>query len=327
MRRTLRTLTGLGLAGLFLWLLLRHVDSAEVLRILGAARADWTALAIVAFFCGYACRIERWRLMLGHDNPSLRWRQCAGPLLASVAANNVLPFRLGDLLRGFGFNERLAITATTSLTTLFQERLLDLLVILFILGVSPVALGVDVSRLVGAGAALFLACAGLILVVLLCPGMMGPFAGALVRLVSRWHPRLGQRIAREAGQVLAILSRSAHPGLIARLLTWSLLAWLIEGGVFLCCALALPAITEPAAAWLALPLGTLATVLPGTPGYVGTFDYFTAWAFESLGNSSAASATYAFFVHAVLWGPVTLAGGSYLIARPVGADVWHRGNP
>ena len=326
MRRTSRTLLGLGLAGLFLWLILRQVDSGEMLRILGGARPDWTALAIAAFFCGYACRIERWRLLLCHDNPTLRWRHCAGPLLASVAANNVLPFRLGDLLRLFGFNARLGIGTTTAFASLFQERLLDLLVLLIILGVLPVALGLDISRLMGAGTAVFLAGASLILGLLLRPTAIHPPVKIIVSFVTRWHASLGQQLDRESARVFTLLTQSAQPRLALRLLMWSMLAWLIEGLVFYCCALALPAITQPAAAWLALPLGTLATLLPSSPGYLGTFDYFTAWALSSAGNTATASATYAFFVHAILWGPVTLAGGCYVIARPVGVSAKRQGN-
>jgi uncharacterized membrane protein YbhN (UPF0104 family) len=64
-------------------------------------------------------------------------------------------------------------------------------------------------------------------------------------------------------------------------------------------------------------VGTFATVIPSTPGYIGTFDYFTAQAMSALGNTAAAAAAFAFLVHAVLWLPPTVAGGLYLLMNPV----------
>ena len=60
---------------------------------------------------------------------------------------------------------------------------------------------------------------------------------------------------------------------MARLLLWSVLAWVTEGLVFWFAALALPSVDNHLAAWLAFPAGTLATAIPSAPGYMGTFDY------------------------------------------------------
>jgi uncharacterized membrane protein YbhN (UPF0104 family) len=72
----------------------------------------------------------------------------------------------------------------------------------------------------------------------------------------------------------------------------------------------------PQAAWLALPVGTLATLIPSAPGYAGTFDFFTAQAMALLGNPIAAATAYALLVHALLWLPATLVGGVLLLAYP-----------
>ena len=85
---------------------------------------------------------------------------------------------------------------------------------------------------------------------------------------------------------------------------------MFEGSVFWCVAKAMPAITQPVAGWLALPVGTLATLLPSTPGYVGTFDFFVIKAAEAMGNPAAAAAGFALMVHLVLWLPATLTGGA-----------------
>ena len=97
-----------------------------------------------------------------------------------------------------------------------------------------------------------------------------------------------------------------------KLIAWSVAVWLAEGCVFWFSALALSSIKFPIAGWFALPVGTLATLIPSTPGYVGTFDYFTVRAMTSMGNSHIASTAYAILVHVLLWLPPTLIGGVYL---------------
>jgi hypothetical protein len=55
--------------------------------------------------------------------------------------------------------------------------------------------------------------------------------------------------------------------------------------------------------------------LPGTPGHIGTFDYFATEAMQWLGNGVSASLAFALLIHAVLWLPVTVAGGFWLWVR------------
>ena len=101
-----------------------------------------------------------------------------------------------------------------------------------------------------------------------------------------------------------------------RLVLWSLAAWLAEGCVFWFAGLALSSIGAPLAGWLALPVGTLSTLIPSTPGYVGTFDYFTVRAMSALGNDTTPATAYALLVHILLWLPPTIIGGAYLLLHP-----------
>jgi len=65
-------------------------------------------------------------------------------------------------------------------------------------------------------------------------------------------------------------------------------------------ALALPSITAPFAGWLALPVGTFATLIPSTPGYIGTFDYFVVRAMTEFKNPKSAATVYALLMHALV---------------------------
>ena len=254
--------------------------------------------------------------MLKRDNFSLNWSHCAGPLLGSFAANNVLPFRAGDVLRAFAFNGRLGVSSGVVVATLFVERLLDLLMVLVLLGVALAIFGLDVSGFAGVGSATLIFIAIGILLLLLFPQLFAHVAIASGKLVALIAPQLGEKLLDEINKSLVTLGHLSKGDTMIRLVAWSLAAWLAEGCVFWFAALALSSMENPAAGWLALPVGTLATLIPSTPGYVGTFDYFTVRAMNAMGNNPAASTAYALLVHALLWIPPTLIGGLYLLLHP-----------
>ena len=237
--------------------------------------------------------------------------------MASVAANNILPFRAGDVLRAFGFNRRLGISAATSVTSLVVERLLDLLMLVSLLGVALSYFGMELSKIAGTSGN-FLIIGGLtILFILNFPSLFKPATIWSCRHISRVTPRFGEKLLAEFQKVFTALEHTSKGHMMIRLLMWSLLAWIAEGFVFWFVALSLPSVINDLAAWLALSFGTLATIIPSTPGYVGTFDYFTSQAMVALGNSNASSTAFAFLVHAVLWLPPLLVGGLYLLVSPI----------
>lgn len=315
--RIFRLLAGIGLAVIFLWLVLRQISLAEIRHAFLGASLAWVIMALAAFSVGYACRIKRWHIMLQTDSPHLSWRSCAGPLLASFAANNVLPFRAGDLMRSFAFNQRMGTTSGVMIATVLVERLLDLLMVVFLLGVTLAFFGVESTRFAGVGSTMLLVCGSFILAFLLFPQIFrGPtLVGG--HIVERIFPTFGAKLILEIEKSLNTLQHLAQGNTMIRLAFWSLLVWLAEGCVFWFSGLALPVLAVPLAGWLALPISTLATLIPSTPGYVGTFDYFTVRTMTELGNSTGGAAAYALLTHALLWLPPTLVGGLYLLLHPV----------
>lgn len=315
-KRVVRIGVGLLCAAVFAALIVRQTSVDALRTAFAGATFWWVVVGFGAFAGGYASRIARWRLMLLADNPALTWRACAGPLLGSFAINNVVPLRAGDVLRTFAFCDRLGVSSGTVLASLFVERLLDLLLVLLLLGAALWHFKVQASVVAGVGSVALLLLALGIILLLLCPGLFAPVAAWTGTRIERVAPRAGLTVRLEIDKAMRTLKRLAHGGTMLRLLAWSAAAWLGEGLLFCCAALALPSVTQPAAAWLALPVGTLATLIPGTPGYIGTFDYFAARALALGGNDAAAATAFALLVHAMLWLPPTLVGGLYLIMRP-----------
>ncbi|MGI9230054.1 MAG: lysylphosphatidylglycerol synthase transmembrane domain-containing protein, partial [Gammaproteobacteria bacterium] len=194
MNKLVRLTLGFAFSGLFLWLLLRHLSFDELQNAFSETNLPLIGLAVVAFFIGYGCRIERLHLMLAQANPAMTWKMCAGPLMACYAANNVLPFRAGDVLRAFAFNRRLGIGMAVSVTTLVAERMVDLLMLIFLLGIALIWFGMETSRFFGIGGGGLIIISAVIVFLLTMPSVFEPIVFRLCRTMSRYMPRIGDAL-------------------------------------------------------------------------------------------------------------------------------------
>lgn len=315
-KKILGFIFGMALTVLFSWLIAYQLDWREISRALMQANLCWISLAVVIFFIGFACRIERMKLMMLCDNPSLTWKECVGPTFISMAISNLLPFRAGDLVRAFGFNRRLKITAATSIATIAMERMCDLLAIILLLAVALPFFQSNAVDFLGKGSFVLIGIVVLISLIFLFPRSFAPPSIALLSWVSRFMPKIGNPLLNFTSKAFDALFHVACKGVIWRVLGWSLLAWVGQGLVFWFCALAIPAITSKGAAWLAMSIGSLSTIIPSAPGNIGTFDYFVLEAMKLDGNSTNAAAAYTFVVHLVIWLPSTFAGIIGLLLHP-----------
>jgi uncharacterized membrane protein YbhN (UPF0104 family) len=120
-------------------------------------------------------------------------------------------------------------------------------------------------------------------------------------------------------QVSQAISSLASPSLLGRLIALSVSAWLAEGAAFLLVGYALGMSISLAVALLALAVGTLSTIIPSSPGYVGTFHYFTAVTIGLFGFGQAESAAYAVAIHGLLWASTTACGLILLTTTGLGS--------
>jgi hypothetical protein len=301
----LKLALGLAISALFLYALLAAVPLGRVLEALAAARGEWIAAALLAIASGYALKIVRWTMMLRSLGAAPRVGQAATAFLGAVAFNNVLPFRAGDVLRVVAFERLTGVPPSGQVGTLILERLLDLLVLMTILFASLTFWQADVldETLLGGLRIAAAATAAAILLFIAAPRPL--------KRIVRWSEARLPRL-RGVGEALLRLSDAVHalsrPTFLLKATALSLVAWLFEGAAFYAVGRALGVAASPEAALLALGVGTLSTIIPSSPGYVGTFHYFTAKVIAGFGATSAAAAAYAILIHALLWLSTTASG-------------------
>ena len=94
--KLIRTLPGLLVSGFFLWYTFHGISIAQI-RSLRLAHSVWI-LGVLGFTClSYTLRCVRWTRMMRPTGAG--FAVCARVLLTSLAANNILPLRIGDIMR------------------------------------------------------------------------------------------------------------------------------------------------------------------------------------------------------------------------------------
>lgn len=326
-RRWLWLGLGLAISLGFVWLIVKESRFEAFAGSFSGLSLPFLLASLGILVLDYTARVVRWWWMLRALEPDLGLSRCIGPYLASVAVNNVVPLRAGDALRVVGFRDQLGSPPMRVLGTVVVERILDVAVLLGVLMICLVSVGGAVLPPVLANwiGWLFALCVGgTVVLVWLAPRLCllrqrrpsGRFAGLAER---RWWPAVAEQLGH-LGDALVTVRRFPR---VLVLLGLSVLVWVLEGAMFVVVAAAFGTGYFSGAPWLSLASGTLATLIPSSPGYVGTFDYFAAQGFAAYGAPMSQGVAFAVTVHALLWVGLTLTGAPFAVLR---ALAWRR-NP
>lgn len=315
----LKHVVGAAITLLCLVVIARKVNLADVLAALEHFEWPFLLLGIGSLATGYALRILRWSLLLSSAGRRIAYRNCVAPFLGSIALNNVLPLRLGDVVRAFVFPAAMGVSKTSAASSLVMERLIDLMTLLCCLALGLLAIPSATLPPLIAHSALTLAVGGgvLLTVGFLFSGRLGRWlrARAQAQQVTAPHARLPRALEVIAG-LLCGFAAMARPPVLALTLLISMLVWVGEAGLFYCVLLGFGLPATPVTALLVMAIATLATLVPSSPGYVGPFHLAAFSAIALVGGTPVQAGSFAVLAHLALWVPTSLAGALAIMSRP-----------
>jgi uncharacterized protein (TIRG00374 family) len=304
-----------GVSAIFVLVVVWSVDIRQTRDALRAANYAYIPPAVLLSLLTNILRSYRWKYVL---NPLRRIGVLS--LFSGVAvgymANNLLPARLGEVVRAYYLGKKEGVSKSSTLATIVIERLFDGLTLLgFLALILTFFTFPDWVKAVGwVTAAILFALAGVL-------GALVVQTGLTLRLVQRtttWVPaHVAGRIHDLTGSFLTglLILRHRRDTLLAFL--FSVLGWIVEAGTYHIVGLCFDFHLPLSAAMVAVAIVNFGILLPAAPGYVGTFEFFCVSALSVVPIEKSEALSYALVLHAVLVVPITLIGMVYFFRDQV----------
>lgn len=302
---------GVAISIAFLYLGLRGLHIDQVWAEIRQAQYVWLAPAILVYFAAVWGRTVRWRYLL-RPIKAIPLRELFPIVVIGYMGNNIYPARAGELIRAYVLRKRQDISISASLATIIVERIFDgVVMLLFVFASLP-----------------FTPMPGWLQQVVVIGGLV--FAGALaIFFALAFFPALAQRIygwiidhllpkaIREpvrdfADRFMEGLYSLRSGRDVAMIFVVSPLIWLTETVVYWMLMQGFGFRVPFYALMLMSGVVNLATTIPSSPGYVGTFDALGIKVLEGFNVPGSLAAGYTIALHATLWLPITLLGAYYM---------------
>ncbi len=272
---------------------------------LGKVRLPFFLLMLVPYVLTFLSKVWRWQILFYPDQARAPFRILFPTLMISYVP---LPFRLGEVARGAAASARTGIPVARVFSTIFVEKVLDVLTLLLLLGVSLPFVALPDSS--GRGSLILVGVVALGLVGVMLLFVMRPdIARSLVKLLARPLPaRFGNHLLEITDNVLAGLSPLANPSVALRVGLWSLATWGVNIVTVYFEMLAFNIEATPVMAAVLVVATNLSMAIPAAPGYVGTFEAAVVGALVAMGQPVASSQAFAIIYHFVGLVPVAVIG-------------------
>ncbi len=306
------------------WQVYRFDDPSGLIDELAGANYLFIIPAVAVYFVGVWFRALRWQFLL---NP-LRYfpvKRLYPVVVIGYAANNLLPMRLGELVRSYYLARQENFSASSALGSVAVERVFDGLTLMVLVAITvPLLLvtgafdwtaGVSQETATVLAAVVLFVFGGFLLLFTLLAVWQG-FSDLVQRLLSLLPGRLGILALRFYISFAAALSILDSPRKHLALIAFSLPVWFCEFIVYYLVSYTFDLgshfdsqVTYILAIALLTATSNLATGIPSAIGGIGPFEVVAQQTLVALGVGVGVAVDYALVVHLVaLWLPVNVVG-------------------
>lgn len=310
-RRAAVPAAGVALSIGCLYLAMRGTDLRQVGSTLAAANLWFVLPLIVVQVLFYALKAIRWRLLL-MPVASTSARRLVAPMMIGFMGNNLLPARLGELIRLHLGARLLQISHSQVLATLVLERLFDFIAVLALFGVGVALLPEVPHSLLSAG----YVAASVSAVAMLGTAIYAAWTGPTLRL-ARWATQMlpapiARGILRQLELGASGMGSLRRPHLLTGIAVASLAQWFLMAVCIYVSFRAVSIDAPLAAAFIVLAATVFGVMVPAAPGFFGTLHLAFVLALSpfAIGDNRAMAA--AVFYHIIPYVGVILVGGVFV---------------
>ncbi len=301
---------GIGISLFFLYLAFQSIEFDKFFKALKEINYLYLIPVTVCNIFTYVIRAWRWKYFFKHIK-QIRFSSLFSAVVIGFMANNILPARIGELVRAYCIGKKEDISKSMSFATIVLERIFDGFSLLFLFGV----------------------------ILFFCPFpqeitrishiVIGIYLFATVMLISMWigkqsviklveflctklPNRLGKGIVEHTHSFISGFNVLKNGQEIALIFFYSLILWTVSAISFYCmflgCNIHLPFF----AAVFVLIVIAIGISIPSSPGFIGTFQYFAVLGLAVFGIDKNTALTYSLVLHISQWIVTIVIGWIYL---------------
>ena len=289
---------------------MRTVDFSEVKAAFAAANYLWSIPTAMAVVITMWLRALRWRNLLGPMKRIGNYSSFSS-VMVGFMANNVLPIRLGEIVRALSISRKEGISRSGAFATIVVERVFDSFAILFMLGTCLVIMPFPAIVRRAGYLTFFMNLVALIVLFAFSkwPDRTARIASVIANILPSKIGAFLLRLTNRFVEGLGIF----HDRLgMLRVAIFTAIIWVITAISNYCIFIAFGIYPPLIASFVLLIVVAFAVMLPSSPGFIGTFQYGCVLALSLFHISKNNS----FPISIVLWSsqyfPVTILGLYYL---------------
>jgi uncharacterized protein (TIRG00374 family) len=300
---------GIVSSALFLWLAGRGIDWTQFGEALRQTQYIYLVPGVVFTMLGHFSRAVRWKFMMAPV------KECTiRPLWAATAiafmVNNLLPARLGELVRAFVIGRSQNVSRSASFATIVYERVVDVFVLIILLWFCMVRIS-GPDWLARSAEILVVFNVALFLLLWSMARWRNRFRALIGRAVRPFPPETRQRMHDSADAFVVGLGVVTRPASTLPIGLLSIAVWgCAVAGVWFC-ILAFGLDLPPLASVLMIVLISLGSMIPSAPAFLGTLQYACVIGLGVYGIDRSHALAFSAVYHATQFLPITAAGLYY----------------
>lgn len=281
-----------------IWLYVSRRTGGSLGAAFGSADLHVLTLTVPLVLVDMALRAMRWRALLDAPQEATVGRTFSA-LMIGYLANNVLPVRLGDLVRVVVLAAQTGLSRSRILSTVLLERLLDIGMVTVLLtaiafyGTLPAWLR---SAAIATGVVTLLSFAGVFVLFLAGPRAVIA-TGRHLPFLPSW---LLARLAIWVSEFNFGLTQFRRPWVSIAFFGGTVAIWACEMAIVMTVAQAFQLPLGFLDAGVLMLFSLFSSFIPALPGQIGTFEAAMLLGLEFLGIASSSGIAFALCLHAVL---------------------------
>lgn len=310
MKKNIKTIIGVLISAIFMYLAVRKVDFHEMMNSFAKAEYWYILPGIAVIFLSHWLRAVRWRFLMEPITP-VKLNRLFSALLIGYMGNAFLPAHLGELIRVYIIGKKEKVSASTVLGTVIVERIVDVFTLLLLMGVAVIVF--PFPSWVRNSGYIFLAAIVLLSVVLVLMKIyrtrsLGIVSKLTRPLPAKWRTKLLDILGALLDGIVP-LKKKVHYVIVFIL---TLLIWFCYAVSFQVIFYAFDFVKIYSLPWTAalvlLVITTISVLVPSSPGYVGTYHYLCQLSLAFFAVPPDTALSFAFIMHGLNFFPIIIVG-------------------